>query len=110
MNDQKKRPQGAFTEVFKTFNPGDVAFVKSLLEEKGLIYYVNNENVTMVGGLAFAEPMRVMVESDKAEDVKNMLAEFQGNFGAFAFEEELQEDEEGEEPLAGQEQEQEPGE
>ena len=96
MNDKQKQPSGGFSEVLRTFNPGDIAFVKSLLEERGVIYYVNNENVTMVGGLAFAEPMRIMVEKDKAEDVKNMLAEFEGNFGAFAFEEELQEDADGE--------------
>ncbi len=73
-----------FKEVFKTFNPADIAFIKSLLEDNGVVYYINNENVTSVGNLMFAEPMRVMVEDSQYESVKELLAQFQGNFGTFA--------------------------
>ena len=78
----KNEPQ--FKEVFKTFNPADIAFIKSLLEDNGVIYYINNENVTSVGNLMFAEPMRVMVEIGQYESVKELLSQFQGSFGTFA--------------------------
>ncbi len=81
-----------FREVYKTYNHTDIAFIKSLLENEEIIYYVNNENVNMVGGLTFAEPMRVMVEEAKAESVLELLREFPGNFGKFL----AQEDEGGE--------------
>ena len=77
-----------FREVYRTFNPADIAFIKSILEENDVVYYINNENVPFVGGLAFAEPMRVMVEADKFEAVQELLKDFQGNFGAFSFEDE----------------------
>jgi len=72
-----------FKEVYKTYNHSDIAFIKSLLEANDVLYYVNNENINMVGGLTFAEPMRVMVEEEQFELVKELLAEFQGRFTKF---------------------------
>ena len=85
-NNANAQPKD-FREVYRTFNPADIAFIKSILEENDVVYYINNENVPFVGGLAFAEPMRVMVEGDKFEAVQELLKDFQGNFGAFSFEE-----------------------
>lgn len=73
-----------FKEILKTFNAGDIAFIKSLLEEHDINYYINNENVNMVGMLTFAEPMRVMVEARQYETAKEILAEFEGNFTKFS--------------------------
>lgn len=82
MAEQSQSPQ--FKEIFKTFNAADIAFIKSLLAEHDIRYYVNNENVNMVGMLTFAEPMRVMVENNKCELAKEILAEFEGNFTKFS--------------------------
>lgn len=76
-----------FKEVFKTYNHADIVFIKSLLEENDIVYYVNNENVNLVGTLTFAEPMRVMVESGQYEFVKELLEAFQGGFTKFSAEE-----------------------
>ncbi|MCK4993714.1 MAG: DUF2007 domain-containing protein [Candidatus Omnitrophica bacterium] len=78
MTDSKKEPQ--FKELLRTFNQADIVFIKSLLNDEGILYYINNEHVDMVGMLSFAEPMRVMVEDDGFEQAKEILAEFKGQF------------------------------
>lgn len=88
MNEEKESFQ--FREVYRTYNHTDIAFIKSLLENNDIIYYVNNENVNLIGTLTFAEPMRIMVEENKAELVLELLKSFSGNFGKFS----LPEDEE----------------
>lgn len=82
MNGKTHSPR--FKEILKTFNAGDIAFVKSLLDENDIHYYINNENANMVGMLTFAEPMRVMVEESQYSAAKEMLAEFEGNFTKFS--------------------------
>lgn len=82
MADPKKEPQ--FQELLRTFNQADIVFIKSLLEEQDILYYINNEYVDMVGMISFAEPMRVMVEEDKYELAKEILSEFEGNFTKFS--------------------------
>lgn len=82
MDKQSKDSQ--FKEIFKTFNAADIAFIKSLLDEHQINYYVNNENVNMVGMLTFAEPMRIMVQIAQYETAKEVLAEFEGNFTKFS--------------------------
>lgn len=84
MNEPKNELQ--FKEVFKTYNHADIAFIKSLLEANDILYYVNNENVNLVGSLTFAEPMRVMVEEEKFESAKELLASFSGRFTKFSSE------------------------
>ncbi len=69
-----------FKEIIRTFNQADIVFIKSLFEEQGILYYINNENVDMVGMLSFAEPMRVMVAEDDFENAQELLAGFQGQF------------------------------
>lgn len=83
MSKQEKEVE--FKELARTYNHADVAFIKSLLEENDVLYYVNNENVNFVGNLTFAEPMRVMVESSRLEEMKQVLEGFQGNFSKFSF-------------------------
>jgi predicted RNA methylase len=95
MDNAKDNPP--FKEVLKTYNYADVAFVKSLFEENEIVYYVNNENVNLVGGLMFAEPMRVMVESAQYEFVQELLKEFQSRFMSFTAEDvpELRDEDDG---------------
>ncbi len=82
MTDSKKESQ--FKELLRTFNQADIVFIKSLLEEHDILYYINNELVDMVGMLSFAEPMRIMVAEGKYELAKEILSEFEGNFTKFS--------------------------
>ena len=81
-----------FKEIYKTFNPADIAFIRSLLESNDVVYYVNNENSSMVGGITFAEPMRIMVESEQFESAQELLKDFKGNYSKFIGAKELEEE------------------
>ena len=69
-----------FKELIRTFNQADIVFIKSVFDEHGILYYVNNEHVDMVGMISFAEPMRVMVAEDDLNDAQEILKEFKGHF------------------------------
>lgn len=62
-------------------------FIKSLLEDNDILYYINNENVDMVGLLSFAEPMRIMVAEDQLESAQELIAPFDGNLTKFSIKE-----------------------
>ena len=78
MQEPKKEPQ--FKELLRTFNQSDIVFIKSLLDENNILYYINNEHVDMVGMISFAEPMRIMVADDDLQEAADLLVEFKGQF------------------------------
>ena len=51
-------------EVFSTYNPGDIAFVKSLLDGEGIHYYFQGENTAML--VAAGAYARLLVRADQA--------------------------------------------
>ena len=60
-------------EVFSTYNPGDIAVIKSVLDGEGIHYYFEGENSTMmVGAGAYA---RLLVQEDQVERVRDILQE-----------------------------------
>lgn len=62
-------------EVFSTYNPGDIAVIKSILEGEGIHYYFQGENTNlMIGGGAYA---RLLVQADQVERVKDILKEME---------------------------------
>ena len=62
-------------EVFSTYNPGNVAVIKSVLDGEGTHYYFEGENSTMmVGAGAYA---RLLVQEDQAERVRDILQELE---------------------------------
>lgn len=60
-----------YKEVLGTYNPGDVAFLKSLLESKGIQYFFKGENFMNVRPLA--DPARLMVRSDQVDEALEIL-------------------------------------
>lgn len=60
-------------EVFSTYNPGDIAVIKSILDGEDIHYYFQGENTNiMVGGGAYA---RLLVQADQAGRVRDILQE-----------------------------------
>jgi hypothetical protein len=59
--------------VLETFNPGDVAFVKSLLDAEVIPYFVEAEHFNQARG--FALPMRFFVRAADAERARELLAD-----------------------------------
>jgi hypothetical protein len=60
-----------YEEVMGTYNPGDVAFIKSLLDSEDITYYFNAEHFMYVRPLV--EPARLMVKKDEVEIAKFLL-------------------------------------
>lgn len=60
---------GEFVQIFSTFNPGDVAIIKSLLDSEGIIYYFHGEHFMHT----LSQPARLMVRKDHVEDAKEIL-------------------------------------
>ena len=60
-----------FKEVLATYNAGDVAFLKSLLDAEGFDYFFKGDQFTSMGSLM--DPARLMVRSDQAKDAEEFL-------------------------------------
>ncbi len=60
-----------YVEIMGTFNPADVALIKSLLDADNITYYFNAEHFMNVEPLA--QPVRLMVKTDEAEKAKEIL-------------------------------------
>jgi hypothetical protein len=61
----------AFREIFITHNVGEIAVVKSLLDDAGLEYYFLGEHFASVYSLAF--PARLFVREDQYEEALEIL-------------------------------------
>lgn len=60
-----------YQEVLATYNPADVAFIKSLLEGAGIQYYFKGENFMYVRPLG--DPVRLMIRTDQVEEAAALL-------------------------------------
>lgn len=70
--------ENEFTEyvpIIQTHNAGDRAFIKSILDAEGIIYFIQGENVSNY--LFNALPMRVMVKKDQAEKAREILKDIE---------------------------------
>lgn len=57
--------------VFSTFNWGDIAFIKSVLNGENITYYFLGEHFNNIGPLI--EPVRLMVSTEEAAAVREIL-------------------------------------
>jgi len=60
-----------YVEIMGTYNPADIAVIKSILDGENITYYFNAEHFMYVRPLA--EPVRLMVQKDEAEKAKEIL-------------------------------------
>lgn len=60
-----------YEEVLNTFNPADIAFIKSILDSEEITYYFHGEHFNYVRPLV--EPARLMVKKDQVETAKELL-------------------------------------
>lgn len=75
-----------FEEVYSTFNPADIAFLKSYLDSELIEYFFKGEHFTYVRPLV--EPARLMVRKDQANEAKELLKDVNLSFMAINIEEE----------------------
>lgn len=60
-------------EVFSTYNQGDIAFIKSLMEGEGIHYFFSGESTLMM--IAAGAYARLLVASDQAPRAREVLKE-----------------------------------
>jgi hypothetical protein len=60
-----------YKEVLGTYNPADIALIKSLLDAEGITYFFKGEHFSYVRPLA--DPARLMVKEDEVLDAENVL-------------------------------------
>ena len=62
-----------FVEVFSTYQQGDIAFIKSVLDGEGITYFFQGESsVLLIAAGAYA---RLLVKADEAQRVREILQE-----------------------------------
>jgi hypothetical protein len=70
-----------FEQILYTYNVTDMITIKTILQAAGIAFFFNGE--FWVGIPQLAEPARLMVRKDHAEDAKNLLKDLQLTFMGF---------------------------
>lgn len=78
-----------FVNILSTFSQVDIAMIKSLLEGN-VEYYFKDENFMNVRPLL--EPSVLMVREDYAEEVKELLSDFELNYLGLSVKDDLKDD------------------
>ena len=60
-----------YSEILATYNPADIAFLKSLLESEEITYFFKGENFQHVR--PWADPARLMVRTDQVGKVMELI-------------------------------------
>ena len=64
-----------YREVLTTFNPADIAFLKSYLDSEGIQYFFKGEHFMHARPLA--EPVRLMIRTDQVDQARHLLKDVQ---------------------------------
>lgn len=60
-------------EVFSTYNPGEIAVIKSLLDAQNIRYFLQGENINLL--IAAGARPRLLVDEKDARLVRDILRE-----------------------------------
>ena len=71
-----------FAAVLSTYNLGDIALIRSILDNEGIEYYLQGENTASIRG--YMDPTILMVRNDQVEIVKELLKDFDVKWGLFS--------------------------
>lgn len=66
-----------FTEILSTLNQGDIALIKSILDDGNIDYFIFGEN--FLGVRPLLEPARILVNDTQIDEVKELLKNIELN-------------------------------
>ncbi len=69
--DQRLPESLEFEELLTTFNAGDIAIIKSLLDAESIEYFIQGEHFLYVDPMAL--PARLIVRKDQVNEAKEIL-------------------------------------
>lgn len=67
-----------YDEILGTFNPADIAIIKSILDATDIVYFFQGEHFGYMQPLAL--PTRLMVRKDQAQEATEILNELKLSF------------------------------
>ncbi len=67
-----------YEEVLRTFNPADIALIKSILDSTDITYFVRGEHFLLIRPLA--DPAVLLVKTDEVEAAREMLKDLDLKF------------------------------
>jgi len=62
-------------ELIRTNDPVMISFVEALMKEAGIVYFVADQNMSVIEGSLGVLPRRVMVDSDELENARQILTD-----------------------------------
>jgi Putative prokaryotic signal transducing protein len=68
----------SFEQILSTFNPADIAVIKSILDAEEIVYYFLGEHFNYVR--PWGDPARLMIRQDQAETARSILADLNLSF------------------------------
>ncbi len=71
-----------FIPILSTYNLGDIALIKSVLDNEGIEYFLQGENTAYIRG--YMDPTILMVRNDQVKIVKELLKDFDVKWGMFS--------------------------
>jgi hypothetical protein len=66
-----------YTQILSTLNQGDIALIKSILDDGNIDYFILGEN--FLGVRPLLEPARILVNDNQLEEVKELLKNIELN-------------------------------
>lgn len=78
-----------FEEVLSTYNMGDIAVIKSILDNEQVTYYFKGVQHQLMCPLA--EPARLIVRKDQVRKAKDILKDLELNYMGFAIDKDSEE-------------------
>ena len=67
-----------FAEILRTYNQGDIALLKSLLDNNEIVYFFKGENFISLRPLI--EPAVLMVKNNQVQEAVELLKDFELSF------------------------------
>jgi hypothetical protein len=70
-----------FIPILSTYNLGDIAVLRSILDGQGIEYFIQGENTAYIRG--YMDPSILKVREDQVQTVKELLQNFDLKFTMF---------------------------